>query len=160
MRSLHIFLYEWKHFVRSPFKIVALCLFIVASIYGLQNGANLYEKQHLEIKKINQKVTDKKDEIVLYFERGEKGPKSKPWIDLSTPFWAIYNTPTYHYKKARPAIVYNIGQTEHYGFYKSIDIYSSPYDADMAKEIANPERIQSGTLDFAFVVLFYCLFYY
>ena len=160
MRSLHIFLYEWKHFVRSPFKIVAVSLFIVSSIYGLQNGANLYEKQHLEIKKINKKVTDKKDEIVLYFEKGEKGPKSKPWIDLSTPFWAIYNTPTYHYKKARPAIVYNIGQTEHYGFYKSIDIYSSPYDADMEKEIANPERVQSGTLDFAFVVLFYCLFYY
>jgi ABC-2 type transport system permease protein len=154
MRNLNIFLYEWKHFVRSPFKIVALFLFILASVYGLQNGADLYEKQHLEIKKVHQKEIDKKEEIITHFEKGEKGPKNKPWIDLATPFWAIYSTPTYHFKKATPAIVYNIGQTEKYGFYKSIDIYSSPYDADMAKEIANPERIQSGTLDFAFVVLF------
>jgi ABC-2 type transport system permease protein len=62
--------------------------------------------------------------------------------------------PSYFYKKPSPAIVYNIGQAEQYGFYKKISMYSSPYDTDMAKEIVNPERIQSGTLDFALVVLF------
>jgi ABC-2 type transport system permease protein len=49
MRSLGVFLYEWKHFVRSPFKIVAIVLFMVASIYGLHNGADLYDKQTNEI---------------------------------------------------------------------------------------------------------------
>jgi ABC-2 type transport system permease protein len=61
---------------------------------------------------------------------------------------------TYQFKKPSPGTVYTIGQAEQYGFYKAIGISSSPYDADMAKEIANPERIQSGTLDFSFVVLF------
>lgn len=154
MRSLNIFLYEWKHFVRSPFKIIAVLLFIVASVYGLQNGAALYKKQNAEIERINIAAETEREAILSYFENNEKGPENKPWIDVTTPFWAIYNTPTYHFKKPSPTIVYNIGQTEQYGFYKAISTSSSPYDADMAKEIANPERIQSGTLDFSFVVLF------
>jgi ABC-2 type transport system permease protein len=154
MRSLSIFLYEWKHFVRSPFKIVAVLLFIIASIYGLQNGAALYNKQNEEIERINKETATKNEVILSYFENNEKGPKERPWVDVTTPFWAIWSTPTYHFKKPSPAIVYNIGQAEQYGFYKAIGTSSSPYDADMAKEIANPERIQSGTLDFSFVVLF------
>ena len=154
MRKLNIFLYEWKHFMRSPFKIVALFLFIFASIYGLHNGADLYKKQNAEIERINKEVETKKETILSYYKNNEKGPENRPWIDVTTPFWAIWNTPTYHFKKPSPAIVYNIGQTEQYGFYKAISTSSSPYDADMAKEIANPERIQSGTLDFSFVILY------
>ncbi|GEQ86033.1 hypothetical protein ULMS_15410 [Patiriisocius marinistellae] len=154
MRNVSIFLYEWKHFVRSPFKIVALLLFIIASIYGLQNGADLYEKQNAEIERINKEAKTEKETVVAYFENNKKGPENRPWVDVTTPFWAIWSTPTYHFKKPSPAIVYSIGQTEHYGFYKAIGTSSSPYDADMAKEIANPERIQSGTLDFSFVILY------
>jgi ABC-2 type transport system permease protein len=51
-------------------------------------------------------------------------------------------------------MVYSVGQAEQYGFYKKITTWASPYDADMAEEIANPERLQIGTLDFTFVVLF------
>jgi len=154
MRILSIFLYEWKHFIRSPFKIVALLLFVVASIYGLYNGADLYKQQSAEIERLNQKAKEDKETTLSYFDNNEKGPEDRPWVDVTTPFWSIWYTPTYHFKAPSPTIVYNIGQTEQYGFYKEINIYSSPYDADMAKEIANPERIQSGTLDFSFVVLF------
>jgi ABC-2 type transport system permease protein len=154
MRGISIFLYEWKHFSRSSFKIVALFLFCVASIYGLHNGADLYLKQHKEIEKLNEKVKADIDETIGYFDSGAKGPEARPRVDVTTPYWAIRNATTYHYKTPSPSIVYNIGQTEHYGFYKAITISSSPYDTDMAKEIANPERIQSGTLDFAFVLLF------
>jgi ABC-2 type transport system permease protein len=154
MRPLSIFLYEWKHLSRSPFKVVALLLFIIASIYGLHNGADLYEKQNSEIERLNLKGEKERASVISYFENGEKGPKDKPWVDYTEPFWAIWNTPVYKYKNPSPAIVYNIGQTEQYGFYKKITFLASPYDADMAKELANPERIQSGTLDFSFVILF------
>jgi len=154
MRTVSIFLYEWKHFYRSPFKIVALLLFVIAGIYGLHNGATLYKKQNSEIERLEQKVKTEKETIISYFENGEKGPENRPWVDNTKPYWAVWSAPTYHYKKPSPAIVYNIGQTEQYGFYKAITTSSSPYDSDMAKEIANPERIQSGTLDFSFVILF------
>ena len=51
-------------------------------------------------------------------------------------------------------MVYSIGQAEQYGFYKKINVWASPYDSDMAEEIANPERMQTGTLDFSFVLLY------
>jgi ABC-2 type transport system permease protein len=154
MKNLNIFLYEWKHFIRSPFKIVALLLFVLASIYGLHNGANLYEKQKAEIEKINQKAQEQKAKIIAYYDKGQKSPEGRPWIDFTTPFWAIWNVPTYAFKTPSPAIVYSLGQAEQYGFYKQISVWASPYDADMAEEIANPERLQTGTLDFAFAVLF------
>ena len=154
MKNLNIFLYEWKHFLRSPFKIVALLLFVLASIYGLHNGANLYEKQKAEIEKINQKAEEQKVKTLAYYDKGQKSPEDRPWVDFTTPFWAIWNVPTYAFKSPSPALVYSIGQAEQYGFYKQISVWASPYDTDMAEEIANPERLQTGTLDFAFVVLF------
>lgn len=154
MNSMSIFLYEWKHFVRSPFKLVALVLFIVAGGYALHNGASLYKQQVAEIEKINKKANEQIQETIAYYDKGEKGPENRPWIDLTTPFWAVWNSPVYHFKTPSPAIVFSNGQAEQYGFYKRVTFQSSPYDADMSEEIANPERLQSGTLDFSFVVLY------
>lgn len=154
MKIATIFLYEWKHFVRSPFKIIAVILFLVAGIYGLHNGYNLYNKQANEIEKVTEKIDLEKHQYLVHFENNEKGPKEKPWIDVTDPFWAIYLTDTYHFKKPQPTMIYAVGQTEQYGFFKNINAWSTVYDADMAEEIANPERLQIGTLDFSFVILF------
>lgn len=154
MNRATIFMYEWKHFVRSPFKVVALLLFMVAGVYALHNGARLYNRQTLEIENLNKKARGEQQEIIAYFDKGEKAPPERPWVDYTTPFWAVWYTPIYHFKSPSPAMVYNIGQAEQYGFYKRVTFQSSPYDTDMAEEIANPERLQSGTLDFSFVILY------
>ncbi|MDN3205354.1 DUF3526 domain-containing protein [Algoriphagus sediminis] len=154
MRDLTIFLYEWKHFFRNPFKILAVFLFIVAGVYGLNNGYSLYQNQTAEIEKIHEKIQTEKEQYQQQYAEGKLTDDSRPWIDMASPFWAIWYTPTYHIKTPSPAMVYSIGQAEQYGFYKRVTFMASPYDADMAEEIANPERLQTGTLDFAFVVLF------
>ncbi len=154
MRELNIFVYEWKHFSRNPFKVVALLLFVLASVYGLHNGANLYNEQTSEIDKINQQATEGRQQYLAYYDEGKKGPDNRPWIDLSTPFWAVWYSEIYHFKTPSPALVYSVGQAEQYGFYKRVSFRASPYDADMTKEIANPERLQTGTLDFTFALLF------
>ena len=154
MKRLNIFLYEAKHFIRNPFKIVALLLFALAGIYGLHNGASLYEKQQSEIEKINQKIEADRQDIINYYESDKPGPEDRPWVNLREPYWAIRHLSIHQFKEPSPAMVYSIGQAEQYGFYKKVTSGSSPYDADMAEEIANPERLQTGTLDFAFVILF------
>ncbi|MEO1627891.1 MAG: hypothetical protein AAFV25_22270, partial [Bacteroidota bacterium] len=154
MNGLSTFLYEWKHFVRNPFKIVAVLLFAAAGIYGLHNGSSLYKEQMAEIEKIQGKIAEEKQKYTTQYEEGEMVPEGRPWVDMSNPFWAIWCTPGYDVKTPSPAMVYSIGQAEQYGFYKQITFWASPYDADMAEEIANPERLQTGTLDFAFVLLF------
>ncbi len=154
MRGQYIFLYEWKHLWHSPFKLVALLLFIAAAVYGLHNGANLFHIQMEEIASIQQKALEERQTIIGYYEQGKKGPEDRPWVNLAEPFWAIWSTHVYHFKEPSPAMVYSIGQAEQYGYYKRVLPRSTPYDADMAQEIANPERLQSNNLDYAFVMLF------
>ncbi|MFY7652828.1 MAG: hypothetical protein ACOVQE_08990 [Chitinophagaceae bacterium] len=154
MIQMRIIFWEWKHFVKNPFKILALLLFVAAGVYGLHNGANLYNKQMAEIKKLTAKANEQEQKIISYYDKGEKGPADRPWIDVTTPFWAIWNLPTYYYKTPSPAMVFGIGQAEQYGFYKQLSVWASIYDPDMTNEIANPERLQSGNLDFSFI-LFY-----
>ncbi|MEM7657437.1 MAG: hypothetical protein AAF399_14985 [Bacteroidota bacterium] len=154
MRNLTIFLYEWRHLVRNPFKLFALGLFVLAGGYGSHNGATLYQVQLAEINHLQEKAISDRQETLGYFERGELGPEERPWVDVTSPFWALWYSPVYHFKTPSPAMVYSIGQAEQYGFYKRVTFWSTPYDADMAEEIANPERLQSGTLDFSFALLF------
>jgi ABC-2 type transport system permease protein len=154
MKNVTLFLYEGKHFLRSPFKVVALLLFILAGVYGLHNGASLYDKQTSEIEKLAKQADEEIQRTLAHYDKGETGSSETPWIDITTAYGAIISTPTYSFKRPSPAIVYSIGQTEQFGFYKKVEFWSNPYDADLSEEIANPERIQSGTLDFSFVILF------
>lgn len=154
MKAQSIFLYEWKHFVRSPFKVVALLLFVLAGVYGLYNGANLYQEQTSEIERIQEKIDEEWQEYISYFEEGKSGPEDRPWIDVRAPYWAIWFNNIHHFKTPSPALVYCTGQAEQYGYYKHVTFWSSPYDSDMTKEISNPEHLQTGTLDFSFSILF------
>ncbi len=155
MKNVTLFLYEWKHFIRNPFKVMAILLFIMASVYGLHNGADLYHEQKAEVKKIEQRIKGDRQKIIKeHYQKGNLVPENRPWIDYSTPFWALWYASVYHFKNPSPAMVYSIGQAEQYGFYKRITFRASPYDADLAQEIANPERLQTGTLDFSFTLLF------
>ena len=47
-----------------------------------------------------------------------------------------------------------LGQSEQYGYYKEVTIWSSTYDNDMVEEIANPERLINGNIDFSFLVIY------
>ena len=154
MKNLALFLYEWRHFSRSPIKIIALLLIVVASAYGLHKGANLHKRQRAEVEKIEQKVQEERQSYLKAYQKGQMVPEDREWVDLSTPFWAIEYSWVYHYKTPSPAMVYSIGQSEQYGFIKKITRWASPYDTDLAEEIANPERLQTGTLDFTFALLF------
>ena len=155
MRHLNLFLYEWKHFIRSPFKILAILIFVIAGLYGLHQGANLYHTQTAEINKIEDRVQEDREKIINeHYKTGTLTNEERPWIDYSVPYWALRSTSIYHFKTPSTAMVYSIGQSEQFGFYKQIHFWASPYDADLAEEIANPERLQTGTLDFSFALLF------
>lgn len=154
MKNLDILLYEWKHFTRSPFKIIAFLLYSMAGIYGLHKGAGLYERQRSTINEIEQKAAEERQAHLNRYEGDSLVPSDRDWINLSEPNWAIEFAEVYHHKSPSSAMVYSIGQSEQYGFSKKITRSASPYDEDLAEEIANPERLQIGTLDFAFALLF------
>ena len=155
MIIFNIFLLEWKHFIRNPFKVIAVLLFIIACLYGLHNGANLYHRQKAEIEKIDQRIASERQKTIeKHFKKDISIAQGSRSRDPSSPYWAIRQFPLYHFKKPSPAMVYSIGQSEQYGYYKKITFNSSPYDSDLSEEIANPERLQIGTFDFSFALLY------
>ena len=83
MKSIAIFIYEWKHFIRSPFKIVSIILFIIAAVYGLHNGANLYQDQISEIDNITVEVNKEIAEITSYYDKENPTPEGRSWVDLT-----------------------------------------------------------------------------
>lgn len=146
--------YEFRHFARSPFKILSLILFFGAAIYGLQNGFALFDRQSKEIENILAKNNETIAEVVSWYDAGKKGPDDKPWIDVTTPMRSIWYAPATVTKKPSSFMPFSTGQAEQFGYYKQVTNWSSTFDADLAEEIANPERLAIGTLDFSFVILY------
>jgi len=154
MKKYNIFLYEFKHFSRSKAKVFAFLLFVIASIYALYNGFNLQNKQQETLASIEQKRQEGITKILSWYDEGKKRPEERPWIDITTPFWALWNLPTYSIKEPSPTLPLGIGQAEQYGYYKRVTNWSSVYDNDMVEELANPERLVNGNIDFSFLVIF------
>ena len=154
MRAFQTYLYEGRHLLRSPFKLVALFLFTAAALYGLHLGSALFHRQHAEIERILVDTQEERQTYLAYYEEGKQGPEDRPWVNFNTPFWAVWYSYVHHFKQPSPAMVYSIGQAEQYGYYKRVSFWASPLDSDMTQEIANPERLQSNSLDYSFVILF------
>ena len=142
---------ELLHLKRSPFKVVSIFLFVVAIVYGCQNGFDLFKTHNKEILSINEGNDRSIEEMVLLYGGIEKGTEEKPRRDPTIPYWAVWNTPSYVFKHPSPMMVFSMGQSEQYGYYKRITNWSTTYDSDLSEEIANPERLAIGTLDFNFV---------
>ncbi|TAF96465.1 MAG: hypothetical protein EAZ47_02390 [Bacteroidetes bacterium] len=148
------FLYERKHFLHSKAKVVAYVLFVIAAIYALYNGFTLQKSQEKTIQEIRQKQAEGFKKVTQWYQQGKKGPEDRPWVNIEQPFWALWNLPTYAIKQPSPLLPLGIGQTEQYAYYKRITNWSTTYDTDMVEELANPERLTAGTIDFSFLVLY------
>ena len=154
MRLVNIFLFEFNHFLRNKSKVFSYLIFLLACVYSLYNGFDLQTKQNQTINKIEQKFKEETLQVFNWFENGKKGPESKPWIDITNPYWTFNYMHPYVIKSPSPLLPLGIGQTEQYGYYKKITNWSSTYDNDMIEEIANPERLVNGNIDFSFLVIF------
>ncbi len=154
-RFFAITIFELRHFLRSPFKIISLALFIAAGIYACQNGYSLYRIHSSEIRAIKTNNEDYVNKMISQYEEIEKGTeKARSRRDPTDPYWAIWNVPSYVFKYPSKLMPFSIGQAEQYGYYKRISNWSTIFDSDMAEEIANPERLAIGTLDFSFVFIY------
>jgi len=150
MRYATIIKSEFRHFVRSPFKVISLVLFIGASIYGLQSGYDLYNKYNKELATISEADKETAQKGLDLYDKKEEGGRA----DMTQPMWALYYTPSTAVKRPSPLMPFSIGQTQEYGYYMKVTEWSNAFDQDLSEELANPEHIAFGTLDFSFVVLY------
>ena len=153
-KYLDILKFESFHLINSPYKIISIVLYAISILYGCQTGYDLFKKHNIEIKSIKSKNADFEKKMLVQYDELEQGLIEKPRRDPTIPYWAIWNTPSYALKSPSPMIVFSTGQAEQYGYYKKVTNWSTVFDNDLAEEIANPERLALGTLDFSFVLLF------
>ena len=153
-KYIEIALIEISHLTRSPFKIISILFYMIAVIYGCQNGYNLFKKHNNEIMSIKADYEESIEKMLVKYEEIENGTLNKSRRDPTTPYWAIWNTPSYAFKYPSSMMVFSLGQSEQYGYYKRVTNWSSTFDNDLAEEIANPERLAMGTLDFNFVLIY------
>ena len=153
-KYIEIALIEISHLTRSPFKVISILFYMIAVIYGCQNGYNLFKKHNKEIMSIKSDYEESIEKMLVKYEEIENGALNKSRRDPTTPYWAIWNTPSYAFKYPSSMMVFSLGQSEQYGYYKRVTNWSSTFDNDLAEEIANPERLAMGTLDFNFVLIY------
>ena len=156
MNGVRLLLFEWTHFTRRWSKVCSYALFVLASFYAIQNGLELYQKQEETIKAIQHDQVEEIQQVQTWFEEGKNGPEDRSWVDIHEPYWSLRYAPTYVIKKPSPLLLLGVGQAEQFGYYKEVTFWSSTYDNDMVEEIANPERLGNGSIDFSFLVIF-CL---
>tara|TARA_Y100000816_G_scaffold62919_1_gene41556 strand:+ start:354 stop:1670 length:1317 start_codon:yes stop_codon:yes gene_type:complete len=153
-KYLQILRSEQVHFLRAPYKIVSFVLFLIAIIYGAQNGHDLFKKHQNEIASIRSKNEELVKQSIIKYEAIENGEENNGRRDPTDPYWAVWSTPSFAFKHPSPMMVFSLGQSEQYGYYKRVTNWSTTFDGDLAAEIANPERLAIGTLDFNFVLLY------
>ena len=119
MKIISILLYEFKHFLGNKSKFFAFLFFLMICFYSILNGFNLYKSNNLTISNIINNYNDDVTKIQSWFDNETYSPPEKPWINVSSPFWAINQTPQYVIKKPSKLLPISIGQSEQFGFYKN-----------------------------------------
>ena len=145
MRFFNVFLYEFHHFRRSTAKVLTYLIFVFACVYSIYSGFDLQNKQKATIEDIESKQQQELLFVSNFFNKLTVLPAA---LDV------LGYIPISATKKPSPLMPLGIGQAEQYGYYKNITNWSSTYDNDMVEEIANPERLVNGNIDFSFLVIF------
>ena len=153
-KYFEIALTERLHLARSTFKIFSIVFYVIAVIYSCQNGYSLFKKHNKEINSIKADYEEFITNMLVQYDDIENGTLDKPRRDPTIPYWAIWNTPSYAFKNPSSMMIFSLGQSEQYGYYKRVTNWSSTFDNDLAEEIANPERLAMGTVDFNFVLIY------
>ena len=152
--NLNIFLYEVRHFFRSKAKLYSYLFFMFICLLSIFNGFQISKKQTQTILSINNQKQIEYEKVLEWFDKKNKGPDDKSWIDVEDPYWAIRSTPSYVVKYPSSLMPLGIGQSQQFGFYKKVNRWSSTYDDDIVEEISNYERLINGNIDFSFLILF------
>ena len=88
MKTIHIFWFEKKHFLRSPSKVFSFILFLFSCLYSIYNGFDVQQTQKETIQTITQEQEKEVEKTLLWFSEGKNGPEDREWVDIHEPYWA------------------------------------------------------------------------
>lgn len=146
--------FEWLHFKRNSARPIAVVLFLIAAVLGLYNGVSNYQSRVTQIEAILEQAKETQESAYAWFEEGKNGPEDRPWVNINEPFWSMWYGTHHVIHEPAPTMVFNVGQSDHFGYYKRVSMWTTAFDSDLTAELSNPEMVQLGALDFSFVWLY------
>lgn len=146
--------FEWLHFKRNVARPIAVLLFLAAAIFGLYNGFSNYNERFNQIEAIRTQVAETQQSAYDWLEQGKSGPEVRPWVNIKEPFWSMWYATHYVINEPAPNMIFNVGQSDHFGYCKRVSMWTTAFDSDLTAELSNPEMVQLGALDFSFIWLY------
>ena len=146
--------FEWLHFKRNAARPFAIVLFVVAAVFGLYNGVSHYQNRVAQVEAILGQAKETQESAYKWFDQGKNGPEGRPWVNINEPFWSMWYGTHYVIHESAPTMTFNLGQSDHFGYYKRVSMWSTAFDSDLTAELSNHEMVQLGAFDFSFVWLY------
>jgi ABC-2 type transport system permease protein len=139
-----------KDTLAKPAKWLALIIWFLVSMYAVLNGHRMREAYLAEVDTLKVKQQEARSRTLSWYDSAMKGPKEKPWIDITAPLWAHVQANNYHFKELSPTMVLALGEAPYQPYYSSTARYIQAFSSDLQGEINNPDILQIGFFDFSF----------
>ncbi|HEX6431699.1 MAG TPA: DUF3526 domain-containing protein [Niastella sp.] len=149
-----IFLIEWKAFYRVPLLIASYIFLLLAGLYAIHYGNKEISKQRSVIQLVEEKGIKQFDSLMRGFAVDTtQASGKKAWRDVAEPryTWYTQKYPAVFQPSSLSSL--SLGFRDIFPYYQEIQSHSL-YMQIFKSEITNPEKLLTGNLDLAFVLIF------
>ena len=146
--------YEFSYFLRNKSMLIFTLTLLLVTGYALLNGNTYYKKQITIIHQLKEK-----DNVAFATIAGNFGidtlieKNKRIYKNVIKASWAIFDNRFNVYWKPSPISVICIGNRDLYPYYQEI-LPISLYMRLFKNEIANPNVLLIGNIDFSYVIIF------
>jgi ABC-2 type transport system permease protein len=149
-----IFIIEWKGFYRTPLLIASYIFLLFTGLYAIHYGNKEIGKQRSIIQLVEEKGNRQFDSLLRGFAADTTQPLGKKaWRDVAEPRYSWYTQKYPVVFNPSPLAALSLGLRDIFPYYQELQSHSL-YMQVFKSEISNPEKLLTGNLDLAFVLIF------
>lgn len=147
--------FEWLRLSRSPMRAAALVIFFLCGLYAIGSGAHHVEGWKQTLSELQEREKTPRDQALKWFEKGRKGPKARPRIDVTQPSWADRYASAHAAMVPEPLAALAIGLSDVRSSWAAISASGSrPFTTSDPATLGNAEKLLAGNFDLAFVLAY------
>ena len=149
-----VFLIEWKAFYRIPLLVASYIFLLLAGLYAIHYGNKEINKQRSVIQAVEEKGIKQFDSLMRGFSADTlQASGKKAWRDVAEPRYAWYAQKYPAVFKPSSLAHLSLGLRDMFPYYQELQSHSL-YMQVFKSDLTNPEKLLTGNLDLAFVLVF------
>ncbi|MEM9168257.1 MAG: hypothetical protein AAGC56_01285 [Pseudomonadota bacterium] len=136
---------------RSPVRLAALAVFLIASALALLAGARFVGAWTTSLEDAQRLQSESIDQARGWLAAGVKGPEDRPWVDIAEPLWQDWYAGARIGRAPAPLAAIAIGSTDDSPRILRVNRMADPFLEEGAT-IENPELGRTEAVDLVFVL--------